>query len=307
MSVPLAYLCGRFLPAPEASLSIADGGLVSGVSVTDFCRTFAHRLFRWEDHLARFRRDCRACFVAPTASDEELTAVALRLVEHNARLLPNGGELALVSFATPGPLGLYAGTPGQDGPPTLCLHTFPLPFGRYRRFFTQGAALALAGRHASAEDDLAPPHIKHRSRLHWWRADHFLRSRNDLPAGTLALLSDGGGGLTETAVGNLLVVRGGAVLTPPAGRVLEGISLRVVRELCGELGIPFADTPLAPADLDAASEVMLCGTAFCLAGVSWFEGHAIPWPGPLTRRLLAAWSERVGLDVAAQIVGAQSG
>jgi branched-chain amino acid aminotransferase len=304
MSVALAYLGGRFLPAHEASLSIADAGLVSGATVTDFCRTFRQRLFRWEDHLARFRRDCQVCSVPLTADDDELTAVAARLVEHNACLLPAHAELALVSFATPGPLGVYAGSPGSDGPATLCLHTFGLPLARYRRFFSEGIALALAGSHASAEDDLAPAHVKHRSRLHWWRAEHLLRQRGDLPAGTLPLLTEDGR-LTETAVGNLLIVRDGVVYTPPPGRVLDGISLRVVRELCGELGIALAHSPLTPADLVAASEAMLCGTAFCLAGVSWFEGHAIPWPGPITRRLLAAWSDRVGLDVAAQVLAAQ--
>jgi branched-subunit amino acid aminotransferase/4-amino-4-deoxychorismate lyase len=306
MSVPLAYLGGRFLPAPEASLSIADAGLVFAATVTDFCRTFAHRLFRWEDHLARFRRDCRACFVPLPASDDELTGIALRLVEHNARLLPPGGELALVSLATPGSLGTYAGMPGQDGPPSLCLHTFGLPLARYRRFFTEGVALALAGTHGSSADDLAPPHVKHRSRLHWWRADHLLRQRGDIPPGALALLTDAAGHLTETAIGNLLVVQGEVVCTPPAASVLDGISLRVVRELCGELGVAVVEQPLTAADLAAASEAMLCGTAFCLAGVRWFEGHALAWPGPLMRRLLTAWSGRVGLDIAAQVLAAQS-
>jgi branched-chain amino acid aminotransferase len=301
VSEPLAWLGGRFLPAHEARLSIADAGLVSGVTITDFCRTFHRRLFRWEDHLARFRRDCRACFVPLLASDEELTEAALRLVEHNASLLPAGGELALVSFATPGPLGVYAGAPGQDGPPTLCLHTFSLSFARYRRFFAEGIALAVGP--ASRAGPLPP--VKHRSRLHWWLADHLLRQRDDVPPGTLALLTDDEGRLTETAIGNLLVVRDGIVGSPPAGTVLDGISLRVVRELCSELGIAFVEEALTAADLAAASEAMLCGTAFCVAGVRWFEGHAIPWPGPITRRLLAAWSDKVGLDIAAQLLAAK--
>jgi branched-subunit amino acid aminotransferase/4-amino-4-deoxychorismate lyase len=303
VSIPLAYLCGRFLPVSEASLSIADAGLVFGAAVTDFCRTFRHRLFRWDSHVARFRRDCQACFVPLPASDEELTAIAVRLVEHNTALLPPGGELALVSFATPGPLGVYSGVPGQDGPPTLGLHTFGLSFARYRRFFTEGASLVLAGRHGSEEDDLAPPHVKHRSRLHWWRADRLLQKRTDVPPGSLALLADGNGRLTETAIGNLLVVRNGIVHTPPVGRVLDGISLRVVRELCDEMGIAVVEAPLMPGDLAVASEAMLCGTAFCLAGVSRFDGQAIPWPGPLTQRLLAAWSAKVGVDIVAQMLG----
>jgi branched-chain amino acid aminotransferase len=304
VTAPLAYLSGRFLPVHEAALPLHDAGIVSGATVTDLCRTFRHRLFRWPDHLARFRRDCDTCFIPLAPSDEELAAVADRLIEHNAALLPPERELALVTFATPGPVGTYAGAPGQDGPPTLAMHTFGLSFARYRRFFSEGVALAVAGRHASLEDDLVPVTVKHRSRLHWWRADHLLRQRADVPGGALALLTDADGHLTETAIGNLLIVRDGVVLSPPRSSILDGISLRVVRELCQEAGIDFVEKPLALADIAAASESMLCGTAFCLAGVQWLEGHTFPWPGPVTSRLLHAWSDRVGLDITAQFLAA---
>jgi hypothetical protein len=49
---------------------------------------------------------------------------------------------------------------------------------------------------------------------------------------------------------------------------------------------------------------MLCGSAFCLAGVRWIAGHDIPWPGPITQKLLAAWGERVGMDIAGQFLSA---
>src|SRR5262249_31320564 len=80
MNQPLVYLGARLLPATEPPLPIHDAGLVSGVTVTDFCRTFRRRLFRWDDHLARFRRDCAACFIDLAVSDAELTAVAAQLV-----------------------------------------------------------------------------------------------------------------------------------------------------------------------------------------------------------------------------------
>lgn len=302
MSVPVAYLSGRLVPANEAALPIHDAGIVSGATVTDFCRTFRHRLFRWPDHLARFRHDCATCFIPLTPSDEELTAVAGHLIEHNAPLLPPGAEYALVTFATPGPIGTYVGNPGQDGPPTLVMHTFPLSFARYRRFFTEGVSLAIVGRHAVAEDDLAPTQVKHRSRLHWWRADHLLRQRQDVPPGCLALLTDATGHLTETAIGHLLIVRDGVVHTPPVGSVLDGISRRVVRELCEEASIPFAERPVTLADVANATEAMLCGTAFCLAGVRWIEGHTLAWPGPITSQLLAAWGKMVGVNITAQMV-----
>src|SRR5437762_6192090 len=168
MTTPLAYLNGRLLPFAEAALPLADAGFVSGATVVDNARTFRHRLFRWPDHLARFRRDCRSCFVPLNATDEQITAAAEELVAHNAALLPPGGELQLVTFATPGPLGFYLGE-ATTGPPTLGMVTYPLPFARYRRFFTEGLRLAIVGYHLADPESILSPISKHRSRMAWWR------------------------------------------------------------------------------------------------------------------------------------------
>jgi branched-chain amino acid aminotransferase len=304
MSDALAWLNGRFLPRGEALLNIDDAGLVFAATVTDFCRTFRQQLFRWPDHLERLRRDCATCFIPLAVDDTELTAAAHDLVARNARLLEPRQELALVTFATPGPVAMYAADRNQDGPPTLCLHTIPLPLQRYRPFFEQGVSLA-AIVHDPGFPSLMPASAKHRSRLHWWRAGHILRQRpTPPPDGTLPLLL-ADGQVLETAIGNLLLVLDGVVLTPPDGMVLAGVSLLVVEESCQQLGIPFARRSLTLEDCRAASEMLLCGSAFCLAGVRWLDGREVPWPGPLTRRLQTAWSERVGIDFAAQILSAR--
>ncbi|MFO0842840.1 MAG: aminotransferase class IV [Gemmataceae bacterium] len=108
--------------------------------------------------------------------------------------------------------------------------------------------------------------------------------------------------MTETAIGHLLLVRAGTVVRPPRGSVLDGVSLRVVEELCGRLGIPFTVAPFTLAEAQSADEAMLTGTAFCLAGVRWLEGTTFPWPGSITSRLLWAWGEEVGLDIAGQFL-----
>src|SRR5580692_8071327 len=99
MPSTLAYLTGQFIPFEEAGLPLHDAGFVSGATVVDNARTFRHKLFRWSDHLARFRHDCAACFVPLDTTDEHLTAAAEELVSHNAKLLAPGGELQLVTFA----------------------------------------------------------------------------------------------------------------------------------------------------------------------------------------------------------------
>jgi branched-subunit amino acid aminotransferase/4-amino-4-deoxychorismate lyase len=297
---PLAYLNSSFLPQAEARLPLHDAGFVFGATVTDLCRTFRHRLFRLADHLTRFRQSCTLARVPQPVPDEELTRLAEQLVAHNAALLPEGGDLALVLFATPGPIGYYLGEPGGpgDGPPTLGMHTFPLPWARYRRLFREGARLVVPDtRHVPPQ--CVDPQIKQRSRLHWWLAEQEARQAD--PAAS-ALLLDADGYVTETAAANFLVVRAGTVLTPPRPTVLGGISLLTARELCVELGIPFAEQSLTVADCVAGQEAMLASTPYCLAGVQFLNGAPLPWPGEVHRRLLDAWGRRVGLDIGRQIL-----
>src|SRR5262245_26205842 len=292
MSAPIAYLNSRLLPQPEAQLPLHDAGFVMGATVTDLCRTFRHRLFRLPDHLARFHRSCQAARIPQPVPDEELARIAEELTAHNAALLPSpplqgkgvGGEgaeqeLALVMFATPGPIGYYGGLPGGpgDGPPTLGMHTFPLPFARYVRLLTDGATLVVPPtRHVPAAS--VDPRAKMRSRMHWWIAE---REAKAIDPSAMALLLDATGRVTETAAANFLIVRGGAVITPPLTSVLDGISLRVVEELCRELSIPFVERPLTLAECQSADEALLAGTAFCLAGVRRLNGITLPWPGPV--------------------------
>jgi branched-subunit amino acid aminotransferase/4-amino-4-deoxychorismate lyase len=241
--------------------------------------------------------------VVPSLPDPltDLTAAAERLVAHNAPLLSGPEqELLLVFFATPGPLAHYLGQSGGlgIGSPTVGVHTLPLSFARYARFFQEGVHLVIPlTRHIPRRT--IPAHIKHRSRMHWWLAE---QEAQQLAPGSVALLLGSAGHVTETALANFLVVRRGVVLSPPRTSVLRGISLQVVEELCFELGIPFREQPLHVGDCLTADEAMLCGTAFCLAGVYSIDGQALPWPGPIFERLLAAWNGQAGLDIRAQIL-----
>lgn len=307
MTVPLAYLNDRFLPFAEAALPLHDAGFVSGATVVDNARTFRHKLFRWADHLARFRRDCKTCYVPLEATDDHLTATAAELVAHNAKLLPTGGELQLVTFATPGPLGVYLGE-AANGPPTLGMVTYPLPVARFRRFFTDGVTLALVGMHGRNSESILPPTVKHRSRMVWHVADSKAREKTGNPLALGIALDGPGGAFTETSVANYLAVVDGVVTTPRRETILDGISLRVVEELCGASGIPFAEGRLPLSELSRSSEVMITGTGFCLAGVRemflWNpEPYRFAWPGPVFRTLLAAWNDLVGLEIEASFTG----
>lgn len=294
----LVYHNGRFLPFAEAALSFHDAGFVSGATVVDNCRTYHGNLFRWPDHLARFRRDCAACFVPLSATDEELTATAEALVAANR----GDGEVHVVTFATPGPLGIYRGD-SCDGPPTLGMVTYPVNPLRYNHYFTDGVTLcAAANPHftpAHFLDTLVSPTVKHRSRMAWWVAEKAKVAVGYPPHAVPLFFDTPGGTPTETAHANLLAVADGVVVTPPRHLALDGITLRVVEELCGKLGLPFAERRLDAFAPPAVTDVMICGTGFGVAGVHEFfpapgvEPVRFPWPGPVYQQLKNAWNRLV--------------
>jgi len=301
MTEPLAFLHGRLLPQSEAHLALNDAGFLFGATVTDLCRTFRRRLYRWPDHLARFRQSCELTGIHPHVEEGEITRRAHELVQRNATLIDVNHDLVLVMFATPGPVGYYLGSDLiACDVPTFGMHTFPLPFARYRPWIEQGVRLRtpeLRQIPAACID----PRIKHRSRMHWWAAG---KTVGNEPR-TQALLLDFEGNVTETASSNFLIVKNGALISPLLENVLHGVSLAAVAEFAEKLGIPLEHRPISLEECYTADEAILTCTTYCLAGVAQINDHAIPWPGAIFQKLLAAWSEDVGVEIHRQIVAGQ--
>ncbi len=301
---PVVYLRGQFMPASEAKVSIYDFGIVLGATVTDLIRTFKHRPYRLEDHVRRFYDSCKYARIMPPITPAETARVTEELIARNAAFLAPEEDLVVVYFITPGENLVYAGSAAASPltQPTFCIHSFPLPVQLFRRLFTDGAHLVTPStRHVPPQ--CVDPKIKNRSRLHFWLAE---QEAQLVDPSAMPLLLDLGGNLTETGGGNVLVVRDGTVLSPSPRNILLGISRKVVTELCRKLAIPFAERDLQVHDAITADEVLISTTPYCLAPVVKFNGVTVgdgKVGGPVFERLLAAWSEEVGLDIRAQFLG----
>jgi branched-subunit amino acid aminotransferase/4-amino-4-deoxychorismate lyase len=271
MAEPLAYLNGEFLPLARASLPLTDGGFINGATVTDNCRTWSRKLFRWADHQARFRHDCEACRVPLKLDDAAITALAERLVAENAAILND--DLHLVTFATPATFGLF---------------TRPIDRARHRQFQESGVRLRVVGHQPVDSTAVLSPRWKHRSRMVWHIAQDIAG-----PDAVAVLLDRPDGTLTETAIANVLAVIDGVLVTPPRRLLLDGISLKVALELAEKNGLRWEEREIRRADWQRSQEMFLAGTGFGIAGVSQIDDNAVPWPGPVCQRLQAAWENEV--------------
>ena len=306
MDEPVAYLNGRFLPASQLAVSPADTGFLQGAAVAEQLRTFGGKLFCLDEHLARLERSLQIAEIDPRRTRPELAAIAEELVARNHRLLDPADDLGLSIFITPGPYPAYAASGldpesvgGDLGEPTVCLHTYPLPFAQWAQKYRTGLSLVTTG----VEQVPAacwPPALKCRSRMHYYLAD---RKAAKIEPGARALLLDRDGQVTETSTANILVYAGGlGLLSPPEDSVLIGISLAAIARLARQLGIPSSYRRLSPADVAGAEEVLVSSTPWCLLPVTRFNGRPIAngVPGPVFNRLLAAWGEWVRVDIAGQ-------
>jgi branched-chain amino acid aminotransferase len=293
MTEAVAYLNGQILPARLATLPIDDAGFVLGATVTEQLRTFHGRLFRTARHLERLRHSLDICRIDPPIDTAEFGLIAEELVARNHPLLAPGDDLGLVIFVTP---GAYVAIAGRESPPTVGLHTFQLAFGRWAKGYRDGAALVTTSIE-QVPSQCWPAELKCRSRMHYYLADQQAAAKE---LGARALLLDAAGRVSETSTANVLVhLAETGLISPPRSRVLPGVSLEVVIELAGQLGIPFIEREFRPADVAAADEVLLSSTPNCLLPVTRFDGQAIGDGklGPVFKRLLATWSEMVGVEI----------
>jgi branched-subunit amino acid aminotransferase/4-amino-4-deoxychorismate lyase len=298
---PLVYLHGQLVPASQAQLAIYDAGVVLGATVTEQTRTFRKRPFRLDEHLDRLFRSLESAHLEIGLTRQEVKTISLELLEYNGNLLDDQAELGLIQFVTAGELAVFA--PSRERParnaPTVCIHTFPLPFQRWAKAMTDGAHLATPTI-CQLPPECIDPTMKNRSRMHYFLAE--AEARQIDPA-AWALLLDLNGHITETAAANFLMVKDGTIVSPTTRNILPGISRAMVFELAGWLGIPTRVRDIALPEALAADEAFLTSTPFCMLPVTSINNAAIGngKPGPVFQRLLARWSAEVGVDIAAQM------
>ena len=292
-----AYLNGQFIAADQLHIAVHDAGFVMGATVAEQLRTFAGKLFRLEEHLDRFERSLAIVgFDLPVGRDE-LAAAAEHLVSTNHSQLATGDDLGLCLFATPGPYAAMAASASAG--PTLAMHTYPIAFGVFRDKFTQGQRL-VASSVPQIDGESLPRELKCRSRMHYYLAD---REAASAEGGARALMLDADGCVLEATTANVLIYHESeGLISPPAERILPGISVAALLEIAANLGTAHTHRFLSLEDAAGADEVMLTSTSVCALPVISIDGRAIGngRPGPLYQQLLAGWNAMTGVDIAAQ-------
>ena len=297
----LVYLSGEMLPPDQAKISVFDTAVTLGDTVTESTRTFGHRPFKLDRHIERLYKSLKVSRINAGMAPDEMTAVTLEVLEANLPHVPPHEDVWIVHNISRG-MGAAAADPTlQRSPATIIINTAPMILRDWAGFYTEGCHAVTPFSRAIPTQAL-DARIKNRSRLAYTLAEAEVKLV-DPQAQSVILDTDGN--VTENKGGNFFIWADGILKTPHARGALAGISRETVLELAGVLGIPTQVVDFQPYDIYTANEAFFTSTPYCIMPATKFNGLPVGdgAVGPVTLRLLQAWSDLAGLDIVAQAQG----
>ena len=297
---PIVFLNGELVPESQAGIPIRDRGFIYGDAVFDAARTFSGVPFKLKEHVKRLYDSLRYVRIDPGMGMGEMEEWSRKVVDHNYPLLPAGQDMWVMQRVTRGVEG------GGENAPTVLIETHAIPFVARAPLYRDGARVT-----TPSVPRVPPRFMSPRAKTH----NYLNLVLGDLEAqgtdpGSWAILLDEAGNLTEGKGSNIFLVKDGTVATPKGQYVLEGITRRTVLDLADGLGLETAENDLDLYDAYTADEVFLTSTSLCICPVSQVNGTSIgdgAPPGPVTSRLMHAFSDLAGMDFEEQYLSHLNG
>ena len=278
----VVFLNGALVPRQEARVSPFDRGLLYGYGLFETMRAYKGRVFRLDRHLARLRLSAERLAFASELEAYDLEQAVYRTLEANKLA---DARIRLTVSAGPGERSL---APPAGGPIMVLVVAEKLALSP--RSYEQGIRVALV---SSKRNSLSPlSRIKATNYL-----DNLVAYSEAVALGAEeAILLNERGFIAEGSMSNIFVVAKGMLLTPSEeSGILPGITREAVLELARELGIEAAEGEIPLADLLRADEAFLTSSVREVLPITSIDNKPVAQgsPGPVTRRLLAAYRHLV--------------
>lgn len=279
----IASIDGTIVTPEQARVSVYDRGFLYGDGVFETLRTYGGAPFALEEHLDRLDASARTIGVTLPVSrpvlEREITdaLAAAGNPESYARVMVTRGQ---------GPLGLDPGNATTPLRVILVEPLSPLPASIYR----EGVAVITLRTERAA--DAAPG-----AKVVNYLASMLALARAKAAGAHEALLLDAEGYVTEGTTSNFFLVVNGALLTPPKGAILAGITRAHVIAVAERQGLVVTYGAIGKNDLSGASEAFLTSSLREIVPVVRIDGAPVGSgaPGPVTCSLHAAFRASAGV------------
>ena len=264
----LLWLNGTLIDRADAKVSPFDHGFLYGDGVWEPLRIFAGKVFRVEQHLEALFSAASVLGIEIPLSRQELTAAIESTVTANDR---TEGYIRVIVSRGPGTLGP---DPRRIAAQVVVIAEEYQPFPL--ELYGHGLHAAIVPIPIDAEQSinrvrtLGRPHV-------------VLAKQHALRNGCLeAIFTQKTGELVGTTEGFLFLIKDGAVIV--AGGQPHDVTGFAVAAMAGDSGLVVAEYAVKLADLVAADEAFLAGTACGVIGIVRVDGQDIGkgTEGPVT-------------------------
>ncbi|MEM7273317.1 MAG: aminotransferase class IV [Actinomycetota bacterium] len=275
-----AWIQGDFVPIREAKISVLDAGFSRSDVTYDVVAVWNGAFFRLQDHLDRFERSMDRLHLELEVDRHEVEQILHECVRRSGLR-----EAYVDMIATRG----WPARGGRD-PWTFKnqFYAYAIPYLWIVEPEQQetGSHLVIARDTVRIPEASVDPTVKN---FHWGDLTRGAFEANQR-GGTVAVLPDLDGNLTEGPGFNVFLLIDGRLHTPDRG-VLEGITRRTVLELAEEHGLQTSVAPIPVDHAVAAEEAFLTSTAGGVMPVTTIDGRPLGdgTPGPVTTRLRQAY------------------
>ena len=298
----VVWFNGQLIPESDARISIFDSALMFGDMVFEMTRSFNKVQFKLREHLERLYSSVKYVHIPLNMNIDEMERRVHETIEANEPAFSPDDEHRIMIDVSRGLLSIYEDVVGVSKGPNVIIADFPLKWtvAGMGKLFDKGINAVIPSQRA-IPGWLLEPKVKNRSRLHYLMANIEVSKYEG--EDNWALLLDPDGFIAEGTGDNFFIVKDGKILTPEPRNILRGISRAYIFDLAKMLNIPCEEKNIEPYDVITADESFMTGTPFCMIPVTSLNSSTIGngLMGPITRKLLDTWSEKVGVDIEKQI------
>lgn len=276
------YIDGQFYDKEKAKISVFDHGLLYGDGVFEGIRFYNGRVFRLEEHIERLFDSAKAICLDIGLDKAAVSEALLETIRQNDL---RDGYVRLVVTRGCGDLGLN---------PLLCPRATVIIIAAKITLYSpdkyeNGLHVVTCATRRIAHGALSPM-VKSLNYL-----NNVLAKIEAQQAGAgEGLMLNEQGYVAECTGDNIFTVKKGAISTPPiSSGALAGVTRSVVLEMAAELQIPIGEPNMTRYDIYTADECFLTGTAAEVIPAVRLDSRTIGdgLPGPVTKRLIARYSE----------------
>ncbi len=284
----IVYLNGALIPGAQARVSVFNHGFLYGYGLFETMRAYHGKIFLLERHIKRLTDSAVIVGLSQSLAEIDLGKACLETLKANnledarLRLTVSHGEADAFPWV------------GTSRPPTVVVTARPYtPFSAEK--YRQGFKVRVASVRRCQQSPV--------SRIKSVNSLVSVLARTEATAAGLdeALLLNDRGFIAEGGGSNVFFVKASGLVTPSLGSgILPGITREVVIQLSEAPGISVTEGDVGLADLEGFDEAFLTNSMIeimPLVAVRDEAGKNITIgtgkPGEITRRLMAAYRERV--------------